>query len=37
MSIDADALVVILEGTSAVGSDFDADGQYTAPICAVGG
>jgi hypothetical protein len=37
LSIDADAIVVILAGTSAVGSDFDADGQYTAPICAIGG
>jgi hypothetical protein len=37
VSIDADAIVVILSGTSAVGSDFDADGQYTAPICPTGG
>jgi hypothetical protein len=36
-SIDASTIVVTLSGTSAVGSDFDADGDYTAPICPTGG
>jgi hypothetical protein len=37
VSIDAGTIVVILAGTSQGGlGDFDADGEYTAPICPTG-
>jgi hypothetical protein len=36
VSIDAGTIVVLLSGTTGGFGGFDADGEYTAPICPTG-